>query len=136
LARGVALLGISSIEALALQAQNQKIFGRISFIIDAQRNEFYLGAYEIDPAHLRPLEPVRLVSHTQLLSHAERGEILAGPEAERGSPRVQVLFPDAGALAKLAADRTDYISGERFEPIYLRETNFVKAPPPRTMPRS
>ena len=38
---------------------------------------------------------------------------------------------DQLTIARLAATRTDYVSGDKLEPIYLRETTFVKAPPPR-----
>ena len=31
-------------------------------------------------------------------------------------------------VARLADGRTDFKAGEKLEPIYLRETNFVKAP--------
>jgi hypothetical protein len=34
----------------------------------------------------------------------------------------------------LALDRTDFVAGEKLEPIYLRPTSFVKAPPPRILP--
>ncbi len=34
-------------------------------------------------------------------------------------------------LAKLAASRNNFSDGGRLEPVYLRETNFVKAPLPR-----
>jgi tRNA threonylcarbamoyladenosine biosynthesis protein TsaB len=37
LATGVKLLGVSSAEALAAQAQAAKIFGRVNVVIDAQR---------------------------------------------------------------------------------------------------
>jgi hypothetical protein len=36
-------------------------------------------------------------------------------------------------LAELAASRSDYVPGEKLEPIYLRETNFAKAPRPRSV---
>ena len=49
-------------------------------------------------------------------------------------PTGRVLFPRAATLGQLARDRTDFVAGERMEPIYLRETRFVKAPPPRTLP--
>src|SRR3974390_123067 len=42
LARGVKLLGVSSAECLAAQAQEENTFGHVNVIIDAQRNEFYL----------------------------------------------------------------------------------------------
>src|SRR5438093_12137718 len=47
LARGTKLIGISSVEGLAAQAQRERIFGRVNIVIDAQRNEFYLASYEI-----------------------------------------------------------------------------------------
>jgi hypothetical protein len=37
-------------------------------------------------------------------------------------------------VGQLASQRTDFVPGERLEPIYLRETRFVKAPPPRIIP--
>jgi hypothetical protein len=51
------------------------------------------------------------------------GEICLGPEMDR------VLFPAAAMVAHLAAARMDFVAGEKLEPIYLRETAFVKAPP-------
>jgi hypothetical protein len=45
-----------------------------------------------------------------------------------------VILPRAGILGKLALARTDFTAGEKLEPIYLRETKFVKAPPPRVIP--
>ena len=39
----------------------------------------------------------------------------------------KTLFPPAATLAKLAAFRGDFSSGENLEPVYLRATNFLKA---------
>src|ERR1700744_1265830 len=47
LAREIKLLGINSAEVLAAQAHAEKIFGRVSVVIDAQRNEFYVETDEI-----------------------------------------------------------------------------------------
>jgi len=134
LARNVRLLGISSIECLAFQAQNEGIRGRIHFAIDAQRNEFYLATYQIDPEEHRLIEPLRIVSSAEVLERIKAGEPLAGPEIARSFPQARLLFPDAGALARLAMARSDFVRGEELAPIYLRETNFVKAPPPRILP--
>ena len=35
----------------------------------------------------------------------------------------------AKVVARLAAGRTDFVAGEKLEPVYLRETAFVKAAP-------
>jgi len=130
LARGVKLLGISSVECLASQAQANGVTGGVSFIIDAQRNEFYLATYEIQPGGLKTVEPLRLAAMAEVAARAKAGELLIGPEAARWFPNAHAMFPDAVVLAKLAVGRNDFAAGEKLEPIYLRATNFVKAPPP------
>ncbi len=121
LAREVKLLGVSSAEALAVQAQAGKIFGRVNVVIDAQRNEFYLAAWEISERSRVAVAPLRLVTAAEMETRRADGETLVGPE------QAAALFPSAAMVARLAAGRTDFTTGEGLEPIYLRETNFVKA---------
>jgi len=128
LARGVKLLGVSSAEAIAAQAQAEKIFGRVNVVIDAQRGEFYLAAWEISPACRREISPLKIVAGTAVESLKSTGESCVGPDQEKQ------IFPPAALVALLASGRTDFMAGEKLEPIYLRATNFVKAsfPPPRS----
>jgi tRNA threonylcarbamoyladenosine biosynthesis protein TsaB len=133
LARGTKLIGIRSVEAITAQAQAEKIFGRVKVVIDAQRGEFYLAAFEISQNGRREIEPLRIVPLTKVPSPAEAGEILIGPEVTEWFRGGRTVFPNAAALAKLAAGRNDFVAGERLEPVYLRETNFAKAPPGRTL---
>jgi hypothetical protein len=49
-------------------------------------------------------------------------------------PEGRLVFPRATMLGQLASGRSDFVAGEKLEPIYLRETKFVKAPPPRKLP--
>ena len=128
LARGVKLLGVVSAEAIAAQAQAEKIFGRVNVVIDAQRGEFYLAAWEISPAGWREISPLKIVAGTVVESLKSTGEICVGPDQEK------TIFPPAAQVALLASGRTDFMAGEKLEPIYLRATNFVKAPlpPPRS----
>lgn len=121
LAAGPRLLGVSSVEAMAVQAQTRKIFGRVHVLVDAQRGEFYLGTWEISADGRRELSPLKIVSGAEAASLKRAGEILVGPAAEN------ILFPAAADVAGLAAARNDFSSGEKLEPIYLRETTFVKA---------
>ena len=64
----------------------------------------------------------------------EAGGTVIGPEAANWFPGSRVIFPRAATLGRLACSRTDFIPGEAMEPIYLRPTQFVKAPPPRIVP--
>jgi len=58
---------------------------------------------------------------------------LIGPEMTKRFPNARTIFPSATALAKLAASPKDPGTGEKLEPVYLRDTNFVKAPPRNPM---
>jgi len=132
LARQVKLLGVSSVEAIAAQAQAENILGRVNVVVDAQRGEFYLAAYEISADGWREIEPLKIVPLVEVQLRAEAKEILAGPEAAKWIPNGRNIFPRAAVLAKLAAGRHGYQAGEQMEPVYLRETNFVKSPLPRS----
>jgi tRNA threonylcarbamoyl adenosine modification protein YeaZ len=131
LARPIKLLGISSAECLAAQAQAEGIFGRVETVIDAQRNELYLAGYELSSQARREIEPLRLGTLAEAQARQQAGATLIGPEVTKWFPTGRVLFPRAATLGQIALDRTDFVAGERMEPIYLRETRFVKAPPPR-----
>jgi tRNA threonylcarbamoyl adenosine modification protein YeaZ len=133
LALPVKLLGISSAECLAAEAQAKSIFGKVSVIIDAQRGEFCFARYEISAEVCRKTAALKLATLEEARAQAVDGAIV-GPEANRWFPEGRILFPNAPVLAKLAETRTDFIEGEKLEPIYLRETNFVKAAPVRVLP--
>ncbi len=130
---GIKLLGISSAECVAAQAQVEKISGRVNVLIDAQRNEFYLAAYEISADDRREIEPLRILTRAEVESRAGTDEILIGPEATRWFPNGRMVFPRAAMLGQLALNRSDFVASDKLEPIYLRETNFVKAPPSRSI---
>lgn len=131
LARPVKLLGIGSVECLAEQARESGLRGLVNFVIDAQRNEFYLARYDIHTQAATELEHLKLASMDEVKSRMAAGEIIAGPEVKRWFEQGRESSPQAATLARLAATRKDYVSGELLKPIYLREPGFVKAPPPR-----
>jgi tRNA threonylcarbamoyl adenosine modification protein YeaZ len=131
LAAPVKLLGVSSVLALATQAQDAGQRGLIHVVVDAQRGEWYLSSWELDDDGAREVNPLRIVSAAEVQTRAANGGIVLGPEATRVVPTAQLTFPRAATLARLATRRTDFVPGEALEPIYLRETSFVKAPPPR-----
>jgi tRNA threonylcarbamoyl adenosine modification protein YeaZ len=131
LAREVKLLGVSSAECIAAQARAENFVGTASVVIDAQRNEFYVARYEINPGACREIEPLRLASLADIQERERAEEALIGPEVTRWFPSGKIIFPRAATLGRLAMGRNDFMPGEKLEPIYLRETAFVKAPAPR-----
>ncbi|MFA6542971.1 MAG: tRNA (adenosine(37)-N6)-threonylcarbamoyltransferase complex dimerization subunit type 1 TsaB [Limisphaerales bacterium] len=131
LALGVKLLGTSSAEVLAATAQAAGLTGRIAVVIDALRGEFYSASYEIAADGWRETAPLRLLTREAVEALAASGEALVSPDAKCPFAGATKLQPSARELGRLAAGRSDFQPGEKIEPIYLRETSFVKAPPPR-----
>jgi tRNA threonylcarbamoyladenosine biosynthesis protein TsaB len=136
LACPVKLLGISSVECVAAEAQSKGWFGKVNIVIDAQRNELYLARYEIAADGYRELAPLRLATLDEVRLQPSGGEMIIGPGVNRWFNEGRPLFPSASSLGRLAANRTDFLAGENIEPIYLRETSFVKAPPLRILPEN
>jgi hypothetical protein len=61
--------------------------------------------------------------------------VLLWPDLQPRLPQGRVLLPDATMLGLLAEKETRTTPGFELTPIYLREVSFVKAPPPRVIPR-
>ncbi len=98
LARPVKLLGISSVECLAAEAQAEGIFGRVEIVVDAQRNEFYLAGYELSREARREIEPLRLATLPEVQARQQAGGIITGPEVTNWFSGSRVLFPRAATL--------------------------------------
>jgi tRNA threonylcarbamoyladenosine biosynthesis protein TsaB len=130
---GMKVLGISSVECLAAQAQAENIRGRVHVVVDAQRNEFYLATYDLSADGWDEIVPLKILSRPEVDAKAGARETLIGPEVTRWFPNGLTIHPRAAMLGRLALRRNDYAVGEKLEPIYLRETHFVKAPPGRLM---
>jgi tRNA threonylcarbamoyladenosine biosynthesis protein TsaB len=128
LSGGTEVLGLSTAECLARHAQALGVSGGVSIVIDAQREEFYLARYELSAEICREREPLRLASRRQVEERQRAGEILIGPEVTRWFAGGRILIPSAAWLARMALRRNDVGSAENLQPIYLRETQFVKAP--------
>lgn len=133
LASGVKLLGMSSVECIAAQAQAERVFGSVNVVIDAQRGEFYLATYDITDKWQINTSFLKIISLKDFKIAVESENLVVGPEVGRWFPAGRLIFPRAAILGQLAATRDDFFSGELLEPIYLRATTFVKAPPARIM---
>jgi tRNA threonylcarbamoyl adenosine modification protein YeaZ len=134
LGRAINVLGLSSVECVVAGAQAEGVTGRVAVVIDAQRGEFYLANYELTSHGWRELQPLRLATQTTVTECEAKGDLPLGPEVLNWFPRGRTVFPRAVILGKLALSHATCVPGEQLEPIYLRATNFVKAPPPRILP--
>jgi len=127
LARKIQLSAISSTEILAATAHSNGRRGETHFIIDAQRNEYYHCTWELTDDEQTETTPLSIINVTKA------AELEAyGPDAS-GFPYCEPLYPNATVLAQLADKQNNFIAGCDIQPIYLRQTNLTKAPPPRQL---
>ena len=129
IADDVKLLGLSSAEAIVEQARRDGLRGLVTCLIDAQRQEFYTAVYNLDDTAARVIQPLHIETLVQATERAARDEVMVSPDEHALVTRR--VFPTAAVIAGMASMRSDYLPGEKLEPIYLRETAFLKAPPPR-----
>lgn len=130
---GVAVLGLDSLAACAWRARAQGLRGPVTFVADAQRGEFYVADYDLSQDPPRAVSPTQLATRTDLENRHRAGATWAGPDLAAAGLPGTILLPDASALAQLAHGRTDFTRADLLEPIYLRATSFVKAPPARAV---
>ena len=133
-ARDIKLVGVSSAEAIAAQAQADGLTGRVGVVIDAQRSEFYLAERELGSGSRREVASLRLVAQAEVQAIQHAGALLIGPEVTRWFAIGRLVFPRAATVGALAQKARVFVPGEKLEPIYLRETKFLKAPKPRALP--
>lgn len=129
-ASGVKLVGISSAEVLAATAHTKGVCGQMAAVIDAQRREYYFACYKLDAHGWSEAIPLKLLPYVAI-EKLPPGFELISPNANCPFPGTKLLMPSAVELGRLAASRDNFVTGEKLEPIYLRETTFVKAPPPK-----
>jgi tRNA threonylcarbamoyl adenosine modification protein YeaZ len=131
LVRPVKLIGMTSVECIAVEAHTQGMRGTLGVVLDAQRGECYVAGYTLHDCGSQETRPILIASGAALKEFGEAHELIVGPEANRLFPRARTVAPRAAMLGRLAAGRTEFVPGEKLEPLYLRQTTFVKAPPPR-----
>lgn len=131
LATGVKLIGVSSADVLAATAHAAGIRGLAAVVIDALRGEFYVLPVAIADHGWGSVDELKLLRQEGAHLHMWSDAKFLSPDAKLPFANVTHLAPSARELARLASARTDFVPGEKLEPIYLRETNFAKAPPPR-----
>lgn len=124
LARNVNVTGISSVAAIVSVAHTEKVFGPVSVVVNAQRGEFYCATYDIAETGWTEIAPLKILSQEETLS-VSRSRIIIGPDAPK-FPEGRLLYPSAAAVVKLSAAQSDFQTQDQLEPIYLRETSFVK----------
>lgn len=135
-AQEVRLLGLGSLEAMAAPLQAAGRRGRVHLAVDAQRREFHVATYDLDPTGAWSRVGLRIESAATLEGWMRNGEPVLGPELAAPLHGASDLWPEALTLARLASGSRDVTAAGNLEPIHLRGLTFVKAPPSAARPEA
>ena len=141
LANRASLIGIPSARVIAQKAFTERAVTRVHTLIDAQRGECYHAIFERQKnGSMHVIKPLAIVHPDQLPCPEAVDEIFAGSQMQRwfhgGSTKGDSMLevsPDAATLIQEAEHSFHLPGANVLEPIYLRPTSFVKAPPPRIL---
>ena len=79
-ARSVVLMGMNSMEAMALHMQSKGFRGELAVVVDAHRREFYVGRYRVEPDTRTLLEPLRIVAEAELRELTSACSLVVSPD--------------------------------------------------------
>jgi tRNA threonylcarbamoyladenosine biosynthesis protein TsaB len=131
LARSISLVGISTVDCQAEQARVRGVRGPLHIAINAQRGEFYHACFALTDTQVRSVIALHITSREEFLRRASGETIWCSPDLVANLPTAEGVYPDAAVLGLLAVNRAGEVSESELQPIYLRETSFVKAAPSR-----
>ena len=122
----IKVIGINSTLCLAEEARRRGILGEVALIVDAQRGDVYIQEFRLHAEGSCEAEHLRIVPRSSIPAE---GTVI-GPEASKFVASGIDLCPSATTLSTLL-NLGLARPAEELEPIYLRETKFLKAPPAR-----
>ena len=124
LGRGIPVYGLSTHTLLAWQAWRAGARGEITVASDAHRDEFYAQTFWCDDQGATAKGLIMIVTLGMLRELP--GASVVGPGLARWLPQAMELQPSAVALAGLVHQAALPPVGGWHEPLYVRETTFVK----------
>ena len=134
IAAEVKVQSIDSLEALAFGQQAMGERGGITFAVDAARGEFYIAKFELEDEGIKTLEHTHLVKRREFEHLLNSESIITGPCLEKNFPAANDRYPAAKYVGIIASLRANFTEASELEPVYLRQLDFVKAPPLRDIP--
>jgi tRNA threonylcarbamoyladenosine biosynthesis protein TsaB len=130
LGTGIELRGVSSVRAIGETLRRQGVRGEVAVLVDAQRGEFYCEQFKLTDDELCTVVDLRIIDQEFVDNMPDAIGLFGSDVLQKRVARLEAVHPDPAALVSLARESSP-LSGEKLEPIYLRETAFKKALPTR-----
>jgi len=126
LAAGLPLVGLTTLEVIAAEAEGRLPDHPILVAIDARRGQVYAQLFQADaspvgePQAMSPEDAVRLIASDQVVLAGDMAERLLALHGGRGVIASGPGQPDAAVLARCVAHRSLPACGVPVSPLYLR----------------
>ena len=134
LAAEVKVQSIDSLEALAFGQQAAGERGTITFAVDAARGEFYIAKFELGDEGIKSLEHTHLVKRREFEQLLNSEPMITGSSLKKNFSAANDRYPAAKYVGIIASLSANFTEASELEPVYLRQLDFVKAPPLRDIP--
>ena len=136
LAAEIKVQPVDSLEALAFGQQAAGERGAITFAVDAARGEFYVAKFELGDEEIKSLEHTHLVKRREFEQLLNSEPMIMGPSLKKNFSAANDRYPAAKQVGIIASLSANFTEAFELEPVYLRQLDFVKAPPLRNIPPS
>lgn len=132
-ANDLPVIPVSTLQALAQAAYREKGFTEVTAILDARMKEVYIASYQLDDQKI-----MQAVDDEQLLDYAQAAEYQKFTMIGSGSvlikadlesyPDIIANAEDIATIARVAAEKQQWVSAELALPVYLRDNAWKKIP--------
>ncbi len=124
LGSAIPVYGLSTHTLLAWQAWNAGARGEITIASDAHRAEFYAQTFTCGEEGVFAKGPITILNLPSLLEYPQQS--VMGPGLSTSIPKAVEMLPSAAILASLIHLAALPPVDSWHEPLYIRETTFVK----------
>lgn len=132
-AHDLPVIPVSTLQALAQAAYRQTGLKEVTAVLDARMQEVYIGSFRLDPAGI-----MQLIDTEQLLDYATARQVarhhLIGSGAILLDPQqslyqhIRATAQEIATIARIQAQKADWVSAEQALPVYLRDNAWKKIP--------
>jgi tRNA threonylcarbamoyladenosine biosynthesis protein TsaB len=132
-AHDVPVIPVSTLQALAQAAYRLEGLTAVTAVLDARMNEVYIASFELDAQGI-----MQAVDQEQLLNYSDAAQTVRFQLVGSGAGLIdqeQIQYKglsataqDIATIARVCAQRQQWVSAEQALPVYLRDNAWKKIP--------
>ncbi|MDQ8936452.1 tRNA (adenosine(37)-N6)-threonylcarbamoyltransferase complex dimerization subunit type 1 TsaB [Acinetobacter rudis] len=124
------VIGVSTLQALAQAAYRLLGLTEVTAVLDARMNEVYIASFKLENGIMQAIDDERLLDYEQAASYKKYTVIGSGAHLIQADLDInQAIHADAldiAAIARVMAEKQQWVNAEQALPVYLRENAWKK----------